>query len=436
MMAFPHLFHLVNIFVMAVVAWLVPLLMVPVFIWMERKGSASIQDRLGPNRAAILGFRFFGMLHNIADTVKLLLKENILPSRANRLAFFAGPAISMSVALVPLFVVPFASPLPWGDETVWFQVAGYDVGLLILLAVSGLGVFGLLLGGWGSNNKFSLMGGLRSSSQFLSYELTTALAVVGILMTYGDANLSHIVEAQGRLFVWFGHTLPIPQWGLFLQPIGFLLFLVGAFAETNRTPFDLPEGDSELVGGYHTEYSGMKFALFFMAEYSHMMVASIVLSTLFLGGYQVPFASTEVLRSHPREILYALTGGMAVAGLALGALFFAMGRHKGYEKGFARYEMYVYAFSMLALAVLSLASFWFLPGLHPPVWLPGPLAALTQFACLMAKAMFFCWLFVWVRWTLPRFRFDQLTGLGWRILLPLGLANVALTAAWVVWGKS
>jgi NADH-quinone oxidoreductase subunit H len=266
----------------------------------------------------------------------------------------------------------------------------------------------------------------------LSYELSVALAVVGILMTYGDANISHIVEAQGQPWVWLGHPLPLPPWGLFTQPIGFVLFLVGSFAETNRNPFDLPEGESELVGGYHTEYSSMKFALFFMAEYSHMTVASVVLATLFLGGYQVPFVPTEVLRSHPREILWVFAALAVVAGLALGSLFTAMGIHKPYEKGFRRNEMYVYAGGVFGLALTALVAACFLPGADLPSWLPGPLTVLTQVACLMSKALFFCWLFVWVRWTLPRFRFDQLMGLGWKVLLPLGLVNVALTGIWSV----
>jgi NADH-quinone oxidoreductase subunit H len=431
---FSHLFRLANIVVVAVVAWLIPLNMVPVFIWLERKGSAIIQDRTGPNRAAILGFRLFGMLHNIADTLKLFMKEDILPARANRLAYYAAPAIAMMVALLPLMLVPFAAPLPLFGETLRFEAAGFGVGLLFLIALSGLGVFGLLLGGWGSNNKLSLMGGLRSASQFISYELAVGLSVVGLLMAYGTADIGKIVEAQGLPLVVGGVTLPVPAWGLFVQPVAFILFLVGAFAETNRNPFDLPEGESELVAGYHVEYSSMKFALFFMAEYSHMTVASVVLATLFLGGYQVPFASTETLRSHPREVLQVLCLGTAVSMSALAAVLAGLGFRRAYDKG-RRLEIYAYALGALGLVISALVALWLLPGWTLPSWLPYPLTALVQFACLLGKMLFFCWLFVWVRWTLPRFRFDQLMGLGWKILLPLGLLNVVVTALWVVFAK-
>ena len=427
------LFTLINIAAMALLAWGIPLQMVPIFIWLERKGSAVIQDRIGPNRAEILGFRLFGMLHNIADVVKLLMKEDLMPGGVHRTYYLLAPFLSMSVALLPLAVIPFASPLPLGENVVSFQVAGFDLGLLLILAITSLGVFGIMLAGWASNSKFSLMGGLRSSAQMISYELSVGLAVVGLIMSFGYINLLHIVEAQGRELSLFGHALPLPNWGLFLQPVGFLLFLVGSFAETNRNPFDLAEGESELVAGYHTEYSSMKFALFFMAEYSNMTVAAIVLSTLFLGGYQVPFAPVDVLRANPKALLGILGGLHLVGGAALGLLFIQMGRSKmSYETGTHRVEMFIYALAAFAAAAAGLLLLLVLPGLAIPAWLPGPLAALVQFSCLMAKALFFCWLFVWVRWTLPRFRYDQLMNLGWKLMLPLALLNVAITGILVL----
>jgi len=428
---FPHVFRLGNILAMAVVVWLVPLMMVPVFIWLERKGSATIQDRLGPNRASILGIRLFGMLHNIADAVKLFMKEDVLPKRADRLAYYLAPALSMTFALLPLMVVPFAEPLSLWGETLRFVTAPTEVGLLLLLALSGLGVFGVLLAGWGSNNKFSMMGGLRASSQFLSYELGVGLAALGLLMAYGTADVARLVEAQGRDLVVMGRTLPLPAWGILTQPIGFLLFLVGAFAETNRTPFDLPEGDSELVSGFHMEYSSMKFALFFMSEYAHMTVASVVLATLFLGGYQVPFVATETLRSPPKEVLGAWCVGVALGGLFLAPILGILAIKRPYDKG-GRRELTLYAAACLVATVGALVILSFLPGWAPPMWVSPALTALTQAACLMAKAFFFCWLFVWVRWTLPRFRFDQLMDLGWRMLLPLGLLNAVATGLYGV----
>jgi NADH-quinone oxidoreductase subunit H len=426
-------FHLLNSAAVAFLAWMVPLQMVPLFIWLERKGSAIIQDRIGPNRASILGFKLFGMLHNLADVVKLVMKEDLVPARAERFFYFLAPAISMSVALLPLAVVPFASALPWGAETVRFEVLGGELGLLMLLAATSLGVFGLILAGWSSNNKFALLGSLRSSSQMISYELSVSLAVVAVLMAFGTADLTRIVESQGGPLVLSGRTWPLPAWGVFLQPVGFLLFLVGAFAETNRNPFDLPEGESELGAGYHVEYSSMKFALFFMAEYSNMTVASLVIATLFLGGYQVPFVSAEALRAHPREVLHVFCLLAALTGASLGPLFVMMQRRRPWAKGFGRVELYVYAAGAFGLALLALAAWPLVATFTIPAWLPGPLAAFTQFNCLMVKALFFCWLFVWVRWTLPRFRYDQLMALGWKVLLPIALANVAVTGVFVLW---
>lgn len=431
-MDFHHLFVLANIAVMAVAAWLVPLNMVPVFIWLERKGSAVIQDRVGPNRASILGFRLFGMIHNFSDTLKLIMKEDILPEKAHRVAYYAAPALSMTSALLPLMLVPFAAPFPVFGETWRCVVAPTGIGLVLLIALSGLGVFGLFLAGWASRNKLAQLGGLRSAAQTVSYELAVGLAVASLLIAYGTADLSALVEAQGRLLVLGGTAWPLPAWGIFTQPVAFLLFLVGAFAETNRTPFDLPEGDSELVAGYHVEYSSMKFALFFMAEYSHMTVASVVAATLFLGGYEVPLVSTEALRSHPSEVLRVLLFGAATAGAVLAPYLALFGKHRSFDKGRQR-ELYAYAAASLGVAVGGvalgfLASSWVLPA-----WMSGPLTAFVQGACLMAKAFFFCWLFVWVRWTIPRFRFDQLMNLGWKLLLPIGLLNVVATALWVSW---
>ncbi len=429
-------FTLINIAVMAVVAWSVPLTMVPIFIWLERKGSAVIQDRVGPNRAEILGFRLFGFLHNITDVVKLLMKEDILPARTQRLYFLLGPFLSMMVALLPLAVVPFATPLPWGGHVARFQVADWDLGLLFILAVSSVGVFAIILGGWSSNSKYALMGSLRSSAQMISYELSVGLAVMGVLMVFGEANLLTIVEAQGRPLDLFGYHLPLPNWGLFLQPVGFILFLVGSFAETNRNPFDLPEGDSELVAGYHLEYSSMKFALFFMAEYSNMAVAALVIATLFLGGYQVPFAPAEVLRENPKGILWVLSGLMMAGGAALGTLLLILGKKRAsFETGVHRWELFLYSLAAYAAALAGLGLALSLPSLVIPTWLPGPLSVLAQFASLMAKALFLCWLFVWVRWTLPRFRYDQLMGLGWKLMLPLALLNVAVTGALLLLGR-
>jgi len=262
----------------------------------------------------------------------------------------------------------------------------------------------------------------------VSYELALASGVLGVLVTYGTARISALVEAQGAPLVLFGHALPLPNWGIFLQPVAFLVVLTCAFAETNRNPFDLPEGESELVAGYHTEYPGMKFALFFMAEYANMVVASVVLATLFLGGYQVPFVTTETMLAHPREVLMVMLGGLVAAGLGGGAWLFAFGvARERFERGMRRLELFLLALGGILTAVAALAILPFVPGMAVPLWLPPLLCAVVQVTALLAKVMFFCWLYVWVRWTLPRFRYDQLMRFGWRVLLPLALLNLLVT---------
>ena len=418
---------------MTVVAWLIPLQFIPVFIWLERKGSAIIQDRIGPNRAEILGFRLFGMIHNFADVVKLMMKENIVPANVNRFYFMLAPFWSMTVSLLPLLVIPLAAPLTLGGHMIRFQAADLGVGILFILSVTSMGVFGVMLAGWSSNNKFSLLGGIRSSAQMISYELSMGLAIVGLLMVYQDVKLSSIVEAQGRQLSVWGHSLPLPNWGIFLQPVGFVLFLVASFAETNRNPFDLAEGESELVAGYHVEYSSVKFALFFMAEYSNMVVAAFVISTLFFGGYQVPFVSTESLAQNPKLTLGLLCGLVALLKGTVGFIFLkGANQQKHLYTGVKRNEPFIWAGLCFAaaLAALVILAVGLGTGLSPAV--DGVAAALLQLLCLTLKVLFFCWLFVWVRWTMPRFRYDQLMKLGWKVMLPLALLNLLVTGVVVL----
>jgi NADH-quinone oxidoreductase subunit H len=423
-----HLFTLINIAAMTVVMWLTPLQFIPFFIWLERKGSAIIQDRIGPNRAEILGFRLFGIIHNFADVIKLLMKENITPSQANKFYYLLAPFWSMTVSLLPLLVVPLAAPITLAGHILRFQAANYGVGILYVLSITSMGVFGVILAGWASNNKFSLLGGLRSSAQMISYELSMGLAVVGLLMVYQGVKVDGIVETQGRLLTFAGHNLPLPNWGIFLQPVGFFLFLVASFAETNRNPFDLAEGESELVAGYHVEYSSVKFALFFMAEYSNMVVASFLLSTLFLGGYQVPFAPTEVLLQNPQVSLLLLCLLGIVGGGLFGYLVYQRARQQKFlYQGMKRWEPFLLSGIGFGAALLGFGFLAFSFAIPFPPWAPGVLAALLQMTCLLVKVLFFCWLFVWVRWTMPRFRYDQLMNLGWKLMLPLALANLLVT---------
>ena len=315
---------------------------------MERKISAWLQNRHGPNRVG-----WGGMLQPFADGLKFLLKEDIIPGHVDRFLYLLAPAISLLPALMTFAIVPFGNQLSVyiGDTEVniRFQIADLNVGILYFVAVASLGVYGLIVGGFGSNNKYSMLGGLRSSAQMISYEIPMGLAIISVAMMSESLRLSDIVYDQ------------MGMWNVVRQPLAFVIFLVASFAETNRLPFDLPEAEQELVGGYHTEYSSMKFSSFMIAEYSNIITSAALIVTLFFGGWHVPY-----------------------------------------------------------LHLLN----W-------PIWLEE----VTQIIAFCVKTGLFIFLFMWVRWTLPRFRYDQLMNLGWKGMLPLGLLNIVLTGAWLAYFK-
>jgi len=310
------------------------LFVVAYLVLVERRVSAFIQNRIGPNRVGP-----FGLLQPIADVVKLLVKEDVVPKAANKTIHDLAPVISITVALSAFAVIPLGDTITIFGRAIKLQLADVNVGILYIVALASLGVYGIVLSGWSSNNKYSLLGGLRSSAQMISYELSLGLSIIGVLMVAGTLQMDKIVQAQ---YGW--------QWNIFLQPVGFLTFLVASFAETNRLPFDLPEAEPELVGGYHTEYSGIKFGLFFLAEYANMITACAVIVTLYLGGWQFPYLQT-------------------------------------------------FGLSDLVVSIIQILTFMF----------------------KVALMLFF---FIWVRWTIPRFRYDQLMNLGWKVMLPLSLLNV------------
>ena len=331
--------------------WLTILLSVtPVMVWIERRGCALIQDRKGPNRVGPLG-----LFQALADAIKLLFKEDIIPTKVDRPLYLLAPILAIVPALTTFSVIPFGPDLEIRGQTVSMLVADVDTGALLLLALASLGVYSLVMAGYSSNNKYSLIGSVRATAQMISYELALTLSVVAVLIPAGSLRLDDVVAYQQG--TWMG---VIPQWNIFPQAIGFFVFLVAAFAESNRLPFDLPEAESELVGGYHTEYSAMKFSLFFMGEYMSMATLAALGATLFLGG-------------------------------------------------------------------------WSLPGVHFTGW--WVLSALMGIGILIAKMGLFLLFFVWVRWTFPRFRFDQLLRLGWKVLLPLAVVNLIVIAALTVAGR-
>ena len=332
----------IIILVKVLVVFAGTMLTVLIMIYAERRVSAFIQGRLGPNRVGPQG-----IFQPLADGIKFLMKEDIIPGGVDKPIFILAPAILLIPALMTFAVIPFGSDITLFGRQIPLQVADVNVGILYILALTSIGVYGIVLAGWSSNSKYSLLGGLRSSAQLISYELAMGLAVVSIILLSGSLKLNDIVGDQQ------GHFL---SWNVFKQPLAFLIFLVAVYAETNRLPFDLSEAEQELVGGYHTEYSSMKFAMFFMAEYANMITAAALTVTLFFGGWDVPFVNEATL-------------GM---------------------------------------------------------W--GAMLSVTSF---ILKMGFFLFLFIWVRWTFPRFRYDQLMKLGWKVMLPLALFNIFLTAGYL-----
>lgn len=331
-------------------------------LWVERKGSAILQDRIGANRAAIFGRLPFnlGIINTlVADPIKLFTKENFIPQGADKLLHTLAPIIALLPVLVTFIVIPFGDVLIIGDRTINLQAANLNVGLLYILAMVSLSVYGVVLGGWASNNRWALLGGIRGSAQMISYEIPMGLSLVAVVVTFSSLDLQEIARAQGHLIGGW-----IPAWGILYQPLAFFIFMAAGIAESKRVPFDLPEAESELISGYFTEYSGAKQATFMLVDFIESLIVAGLVTTLFFGGWQVPF----LLRD----------------------------------------------------------------GLHFPwgtvVPLPSLVVALLQVGAFTLKVLFFCWLQIMIRWTLPRFRYDQLMNLGWKGLLPLSLANVMITA--------
>lgn len=359
--------------------------LVPILVWVERRGSAFIQNRFGPNRVGPLG-----LTQLLADAVKFLFKEEFVPPKSHALLYYAAPVLALIPGAIAFGGIPLSMPIDiqpfqmlgstWGPYVFKFQSYDLGIGILFILAISSLGAYALLLAGWGSNNKYSLFGALRASAQMISYELAMGLSLVGMLMLYQSLSFTDMIALQkGPLhFMFFGKEVLIPflpNWGIFYQPLGFLLFATAAFAETNRLPFDLPEAEGELVAGYHTEYGGLKMLMFYIGEYGHMMVASAIMTTFYFGGYELPFELSDSLTSTVRGLFTSVNAGNVVAALVMHLVF-------------------------------------------------------------MLKVLLFLWVFIWVRWTLPRFRYDQLMDLGWKTMLPWSLANVLITAYLVLMAGS
>jgi len=352
----------------------------PVITWIERKQSALMQDRIGANRADIGGVTLLGLLHPAADVLKLLAKEDVVPLGANRVLHLLAPLIAAVPAIVGFAVIPYGGVYQFGEKTLSLVVADADWGLLYLFAIGSLATYGTVLAGWSSNNNWSLLGAIRASAQMISYEVTMGLTVVGVFMVFETLKLTEMALAQDTTLRLFGFLerllglpvpgwlgwLRLPAWGIFYQPLAFVMFLAAMMAENKRPPFDAPEGESEIIAGFHLEYSGMRFGLFYMSEFIEIVVIAGVVATIFLGGWAIPWLSTATIVS------------------GVGSLFGA-----GFANG---------------------------------------LCMVLHFLTFMVKVVAMIWLQMALRWTLPRFRYDQVMDLCWKVLLPLSLANILVTA--------
>jgi len=407
----------------------VPLSFVAVLVWMERRGAAFFQDRAGPNRCNVYGIRAAGLIQNLADGIKLAFKEDVVPGHiTHKFYFILAPMLVFITALLCFAVIPFADVLVIGDREYAMQAVPMDIGILWFLAVVGFGVYGIILAGWASHNKYGILGSLRAAAQVISYEIPMGLALVALLAVYGTVDLSEMAQFQGRLIFGF-----IPAWGVVLQPLGVIIFIVAAFAETNRTPFDLAEGESEIVAGYHVEYSSMKFALFFMGEYVAMFVSSALIVTLYFGSYQIPWFATETLVAYAKPLVILMMIGLPAVAYLFGQWMKKNNRTHYYRPDDPRSrETTIYTSLLWSLvAVLEIIFLVYL------VFASGGVAdrilvVLLQIGTFLFKTFLMCFVYVWVRWTLPRFRYDQLQKIGWEKMLPLALLNIFITGAIIV----
>jgi NADH-quinone oxidoreductase subunit H len=355
----------------------------PVITWVERKQSAVMQDRIGANRANIGGITILGLLHPLADVLKLITKEDFVPAGANRFLHALAPVIAAIPAIIAFAVIPYGATYQFpGFEPTTLVAADIDWGLLYIFAIGSIATYGSVLAGWASNNNWAMLGSLRASAQMLSYEVTMGLSVVGVFMVFQTLKLTTMAEAQDTTFRLLGfletfgavQSLPgwlswirLPFWGIFVQPLGFVMFLTCIMAENKRPPFDMPEGESEIIAGYHMEYSGMRFGLFYMSEFIEVVVIGGLLTAVFLGGWTVPFLSKDTI----------IQGLEPVTGLGLATA----------------------------------------------------LCMILHVATFLLKVIVMIWLQMQIRWTLPRFRYDQIMDLCWKIILPLSLVNIFVTGA-------
>jgi NADH-quinone oxidoreductase subunit H len=416
-----------------VLAALLALLMIPVLVWLERRVCGLIQDRPGPNRTHVFGFRLGGVVQSFADVVKLVTKEEYYPShiRYGRWIFILAPMITFASALLAFMVIPFADTVTVDGAAMRIQGLPVGYGILWYLGIGAIGIIGMVFGGWLSHNKYSLLGALRSAAQMISYELALGLGVISMILTYNTIDFNAMVQWQSGTFWGI-----LPAWGMLVQPLAAVIIIIALFVETNRAPFSVAEGESEIVAGFMTEYTAMKFAMYFMGEYVAMNTASAVIVTLFLGGYQLPWVSTSMLLEH-----FAPFGwGLVVALPLVIALFVRWMRKNNRVRSTVSTDggrgretriltIVLVGMTLLIEAILFYLIFWGSGSI-------GVAVALLQIVIFVVKLMIVNLFFIVIRWTLPRFRYDQVQQLGWRYLLPLSLLNIFVTALVVAGGAA
>ncbi len=400
---------------------------VPVMVWIERRVAGFIQDRLGPNRCNIGGFRLGGLIQSFADMMKLVFKEDFSPKTIKeKFLFKLAPAIVFACAFLSFMVMPFADNLTIGSQTFIMQGLPINFGALWFLAFAGLSVYGIMIGGWASNNKYSLLGSIRAGAQVISYEVSMTLALISMLITYGSIHLVDIVNFQGGLIFGF-----IPAWGIIMQPLAAIIFIITSFAEANRTPFDIAEGESEIVGGFHTEYSAMKFGLFFVGEYVAMSASSALMVTLFFGGYNLPWVNTDILKENINIVMIAIIVVLPILSYMFrGWILKNNIWPKADDIRNKESTWLVRALIVINILVIFMLGFFLISGVSQTTI--NVAVAVIQIATFAIKLLLMNFVFVWVRWTLPRFRYDQLQELGWKVLLPLSIANIFVTATVIV----
>jgi len=418
---------LVIIIINISIASLLAVGLTPLFVWWERRISGFMQDRSGPNRCNIGPLRLGGLIQSFADMLKLVFKEDFSSKHIKyKFIFTIAPGIVFICSFLTFAMIPFADNLVIDGKAHIMQAIPSDFGMLWFLAFAGLSIFGIILGGFASNSKYALLGSIRAAAQVISYEAAMFLSLISMVICYGSIHLTDVVNAQAGTF--FG---VIPMWGIFIQPLAAVIFIICSFAETNRAPFDIAEGESEIVAGYHTEYSAMRFGLFQVGEYAAMSASCAIIVTVFLGGYQIPWLDTEAVQSNLNYVMIAI-----MVLLPLGVLSFikwmkknnkAIGHDISREK---ETKILTVAFSLIAISIVSLLAWFLATGISTNG--SAIVTTVLQVGTFLVKFFIMAFVYIWVRWTVLRFRYDQVQMLGWKVLIPLSLLNIVITATFIV----